>query len=582
MVKENNIKRLIIAVPIIGVILTSVILTNFFIKEMKTQYEIERSQLIIDEEKAIKSLVKNRVENTIKLLTKDYQDAIEKEKEEVKNTIDIAYKIIEDVYYEFNYLSNEKILEKIKARLKPLRFYENLSGYYFVFKKDGTNVFHPYVSSIEGKNFKNIENHNAKNIIKTFLDTLDGKDEGFVKWDWYKPNEFEMKTKVGYIKVFEPLKIFVGSAKYEEDLISNTKKHVQSLLNIITFENDAYIFAYNQAGTTISHAKKTLLGKNRWMLNTGGRYMVQEIVQKAKREDGAFIRYLATYNPKTKRPAEKISYVKNFDIFNWALGSGEYTYSIVESIKKKEKQLKEKQDRVVYQVVLLSFLFTFISSIIMLIISNKVTSIFSKYRKHLEKVNDTLELKVKYRTKELEESKEKLKRMALHDPLTDLYNRRYFDTIIEELISLSIRNKEPLCLILLDIDHFKKINDSYGHDVGDMVLKKLAKELLAVLRDSDVITRIGGEEFAIVFPKTKISGAYKTSEKIREIIENLKIKIDEETTISFTISIGVAVFDESIDKNTHTMIKRADKALYKAKNSGRNKVVVYDENEGEK
>jgi len=255
MIKENNIKQLIIAVPIIGVILTSIILTNFFISEMKNQYEIERAQLIIDEEKAIKSLVKNRVENTIKLITKDYQDAIAKEKKEIKNTIDIAYRIIEDVYYEFNHLSNEKILEKVKARLRPLRFYENLSGYYFVFKDDGTNIFHPHIRSLEGENFKNVEDHDAKNVIKSFLNTLKNKDEGFVKWDWYKPKEFNRKTKLGYLKRFEPLKIFVGSAKYEEDLILNTKRKVQNLLNIITFENSAYVFAYNQAGTTISHLK---------------------------------------------------------------------------------------------------------------------------------------------------------------------------------------------------------------------------------------------------------------------------------------------------------------------------------------
>ena len=581
MIRENRIRKLIIAVPIIGVILTSVILTNFFISEMKNQYELEKKQLIIEEEKAIRSLVKNRVNNTIKLLTKDYQDAIEKEKNEIKNTINIAYKIIEDVYYEFKHLSDEEILEKIKNRLKPLRFYENLSGYYFVFKEDGTNIFHPYIKSLEGKNFKKLDNHDGKETIKGFLKALENKNEGFATWNWYKPNGFEQQKKIGYLKKFEPLKIFVGSAKYEEDLIKNTKKHIQSLLNIIGFENDGYIFAYNNAGTTIAHAKESLVGKNRWNLNSGGRYMVKEIVKKSKRAEGAFIRYIATYNPKTKKPGEKISYVRNFKPLNWAIGSGEYTSSIVKSIKKKQKELKEKEDRVIYHVILLSALFTFISSIIMLIISNKVTDIFSKYKNHLKHVNESLELKVQHRTKELEESKEKLRRMALHDPLTDLYNRRYFDTVIEELLSLSIRKNESLSLVLIDIDHFKKINDTYGHDVGDMVLIELAKQLKELLRHSDVITRIGGEEFAIVFPNTETLGAYKTGEKIREKIEKLQIKIDKETSIKFTISIGITAFDKNLDKDANTIIKRADKALYEAKHAGRNKVIVY-EDKGEK
>ena len=132
---------------------------------------------------------------------------------------------------------------------------------------------------------------------------------------------------------------------------------------------------------------------------------------------------------------------------------------------------------------------------------------------------------------------------------------------------------------MLDIDKFKNINDNYGHDIGDEVLKRLADNLLSLLRQSDVITRIGGEEFAIVFPNTSIDGAYKTSEKIRKAVENLEIKIKENILISFTVSIGIAVFDENIDKDVHSILKRADIALYKAKDTGRNKVVIFNENE---
>ncbi|WP_228200588.1 GGDEF domain-containing protein [Arcobacter peruensis] len=167
--------------------------------------------------------------------------------------------------------------------------------------------------------------------------------------------------------------------------------------------------------------------------------------------------------------------------------------------------------------------------------------------------------------------------MALRDPLTNLYNRRYFEHTIEKLISLAIRRKEKLCLLMLDIDKFKNINDTYGHDIGDEVLKKLADNLLELLRNSDVITRMGGEEFAIVFPNTPIEAGYQTADKIRKVIENLKIEVKKDILISFTVSIGITLFDENKDKDVHSLLKRADIALYEAKDSGRNKVVIFNE-----
>lgn len=576
MITESNIRKIIILLPVFGVLFTSIILTNFYIYEMKNQYKFEKEQLIDLEKQKIKEHVKEHVDNTIILLENNYKNILDKEKKEIKNTVDIAYKIIEDTYEEYIDFSNEYILEQIKARLKPLRFYKNHSGYYFIFDTEGTNVFHPYYPKLEGVNFNNLKKHDAKVVIKSFLDLVRKKKEGFVSWKWYKPNEKVRKNKIGYLKRFDDLEIFVASAKYEEDILNEAKKELQSLLNIITFDKNGYIFAYDKLGNTISHSKKTLLGKNRWTLNRNGRYLVQEIISKANREEGGYIRYLSTYNPSTQKAGEKISYVKNYDTFNWAIGSGEYTDEIVSSIFKKQKELKNKLDLLIENILVISVLITFFSVFVMLIISNKLKDIFEAYKNRIIEINKSLEKKVKKRTRELENSKEKLKRMALHDPLTDLHNRRYFDTMMKNLLSTSQRSREPLCLILLDIDHFKKVNDTYGHDVGDIVLKELATTLKYMLRESDIIARVGGEEFAIIFPSTNLEGAYKISEKIREKVENLEIKIKEKTPIKFTISIGLSVFDKKVDKTTETIAKRADKALYEAKNSGRNRVVIFN------
>jgi len=127
---------------------------------------------------------------------------------------------------------------------------------------------------------------------------------------------------------------------------------------------------------------------------------------------------------------------------------------------------------------------------------------------------------------------------------------------------------------MIDIDNFKKINDTYGHDVGDEVLKFLSQNLIKYLRQSDVIARLGGEEFAVLLPDSNIEHAKNKAEDIRKNIERLEIKLEDETVIKFTVSIGVSSYDLAKGSEFNALLKKSDEALYKAKESGRNTVVV--------
>jgi diguanylate cyclase (GGDEF)-like protein len=126
---------------------------------------------------------------------------------------------------------------------------------------------------------------------------------------------------------------------------------------------------------------------------------------------------------------------------------------------------------------------------------------------------------------------------------------------------------------MLDIDHFKKINDTYGHKCGDLVLKKLAATCQQVLREVDIIGRIGGEEFAILLPETDKEQAIEVAERLREAIGNAEVAIENGRPVRFTASIGVTSLTGE-DKNMDVLLNIADKALYQAKNAGRNKVVA--------
>ena len=169
------------------------------------------------------------------------------------------------------------------------------------------------------------------------------------------------------------------------------------------------------------------------------------------------------------------------------------------------------------------------------------------------------------------ESLEKhLKHLASTDPMTELMNRRsFFDTCNKVMIESSAKDTELACLII-DIDHFKNINDTYGHDMGDKVIKTIAKLMINNTRTVDFIGRIGGEEFAILMPNTDVESAYQIADRLRDNISKEKMALDGKD-IYVTVSIGLSYLTHA-DKSIHTIIKRADTALYEAKQSGRNQI----------
>jgi diguanylate cyclase (GGDEF)-like protein len=166
-----------------------------------------------------------------------------------------------------------------------------------------------------------------------------------------------------------------------------------------------------------------------------------------------------------------------------------------------------------------------------------------------------------------------LRATNLTDAMTGLHNRRFLEEYAETLVSSSQRRKSQLAILMLDLDYFKMVNDTYGHDAGDSVLKALAKTLQSSVRSSDLVIRYGGEEFLIIMQDAKASDADRVAEKIRSAVEALKIQLSG-TVLQKTISIGIADFPG--DSETFWQaVKYADVAMYNAKESGRNRVVRF-------
>ncbi len=168
---------------------------------------------------------------------------------------------------------------------------------------------------------------------------------------------------------------------------------------------------------------------------------------------------------------------------------------------------------------------------------------------------------------------QELKRQATTDYLTGLYNRRFFFELTEKSFSESIRHKRPLSLIMIDIDFFKKINDKYGHPIGDIIIEFVATKAGSLLRKEDAIARVGGEEFAILLPSTDINAAELIAKKIRTSIDESSIEGEWKGFIEPKVSVGVSIISPE-DKEFYSLYNRADKALYQAKKDGRNTVRI--------
>ncbi len=173
---------------------------------------------------------------------------------------------------------------------------------------------------------------------------------------------------------------------------------------------------------------------------------------------------------------------------------------------------------------------------------------------------------------EIKEKEKQLFTQATRDPLTNCYNRRQFEELANKEIYKASRNSMVFTVAMIDADHFKNVNDTYGHATGDIVLKELAECCRKTLRESDIVARYGGEEFVILLPETSVEHAYTVCDRLREKIAEIEVSGVNGETVSFTVSMGLA--ESSVAADINSILTVADEALYIAKQTGRNRVVI--------
>ena len=168
---------------------------------------------------------------------------------------------------------------------------------------------------------------------------------------------------------------------------------------------------------------------------------------------------------------------------------------------------------------------------------------------------------------------DRLQDLAAMDPLTDIYNRRFGLNRLRDEFQRAQRNQLPLAVVMIDLDHFKNINDTYGHLMGDRVLIEVSKVVRDALRDEDILVRYGGEEMLMVLPGADLQTGISIADRVRRLIEDVQLSDDKGKRLPITASMGVSAIPRAFTENELQLIKAADDALYQAKAAGRNRVL---------
>lgn len=210
---------------------------------------------------------------------------------------------------------------------------------------------------------------------------------------------------------------------------------------------------------------------------------------------------------------------------------------------------------------------------------NGLVSVVVKRNAELLEIKRNLELKVKERTRELAQSNQTLKALALTDTLTGLPNRRHLFEVLDVILKEAKENTLPTSGLMIDLDNFKEVNDNFGHEMGDKVLKEFSTALKDTLRTSDLAARLGGDEFFVLLPDTNLEGAKTLAENLISVIRKLSIQVGRRSTDKWlsSVSIGIATISPSEITNANDFMRRADMAVYQAKDAGKNCIKFYNE-----
>lgn len=545
-------------------------------------------------------------------------------KENIRNRTNEALNIAWNIYDKFKEIRpDNEIKQMIKEALRPIR-YSDGKGYLFINRLDGVRILDPVFPESEGQNILNLQDDRGNFVAKEEIKVITRDGEGFVTGFWKKPSKQTgiLYPKISFVKLFKPFNWFIGTGEYLDDAERRIQQDIFDMVSAIHIgiKNDQYLFIHDFDGVMLANGENPdLVGKNLWELeDSQGKKVVREQVDLAKKlPEGVFL-YQHWLLGKIGKMSEKLTFVMAILDWEWVVGASVFTDEIRDTMARKEEELKRQvRERIItiaiaiFSIILLAlFILSILASQMyrsysvfssffekasseyseidldqldysefrdLAVMGNKMLQERTRMENGIREMNDLLQNRVQDQTREfqdlheniesrIEERTMKLKKLTDTDGLTGLYNRRYVFGTLDTLVGDKRAKGKDLSVIMLDLDNFKRINDTYGHLFGDRVLEKVGETIMAQARSSDLAGRYGGEEFIVALPGTDLENGVLVAERIREGVKNIDLGVKD---LIVTISGGVA---QMKDETTTELVDRADKLLYKAKKKGRNRI----------
>ncbi|MCK4737837.1 MAG: cache domain-containing protein [Sulfurimonas sp.] len=576
MIKEKTFLNIITYAPLffIPIFVATIIIFSYQIYSQSFESgikELEKNLLNIE-----KKATKDKVIDMSDLIVYKKSKIKDKLTSRVKARVNMAFVIANNIYKKYKDTKTEKeIKDIIKTTLKALVWNRGES---FIWILDYNGVFNlapEYLKHLEGSSVLELQDSTERYVIKEEIAICKEKGEGFIRDTSTKPNKDINKQyeQVAFVKAFGHYDWYFGSAEYLDTATEKTDKELFSMLEKVDNIGNNYIFVINTKGDIlVNRYIPQFVGKNINIMDKLVKDTIETSIKSLKNKNNTAYFY-DWYNKISDKVEKKYAYLQKVPNTDWIIGSGFYLSDIENSLMKQKVNMLEiysSNSKYMFYIAILAIILALIVSFF---ISQKIKKSFAQYKAsicdktdELKELNHTLELKVIKRTTELEKIKDDFEKLATTDALTKIHNRYSLMNMISVEISRSHRYDTPLSIIMYDVDFFKKVNDTYGHDIGDIVLISLSNLVKKNLRDIDIIGRYGGEEFLIILPNTVLDDAQLFAERLRKEVDEYSF----ETVDNITVSIGIAELQPNEDEDQ--LFKRVDKLLYKSKNGGRNKI----------
>ncbi len=533
-------------------------------------------------------------ENVAKSLEDFKKESLLRHKKELKNIIDVVHCMMEEAYPKNT--NDPKEIERCKetllTRINQLRY--GKQNYIFVVDYNATVLSHPFIA--KGEDMSDVADIKGNPIVPRLIEVARKKGEGFTHYWWKKNNGGDtLYEKLSYSRDCKHWSMVVGTGVYIDDIEKEIQRRkeelfaqLRSMMKETRIGKTGYIYIFDE-NRMIIHPNSNIDDMNfKKLPNPGkGTFIYDDLVKAAK--GSGVLHY------KWDKPSDKGNYI--YDKISWIKYVPSMNLYVVSSayVSELEEISTDLHNKIIYLGLAILILSLLLSTLYLHRLFRPIhelsltadiiakgdyklrTKIYSDdeigvLANNFNLMVDRLEEQIKNLDQKVKKKTEALRKLAITDPLTKLYNRRYFSEISTKIFDMAEREGEKLSVMMLDIDKFKNINDTYGHQVGDQVIITLSKIINEIKRESDIVCRYGGEEFIMLLPKTSKEGALDLAQRIRIAIEKHEIILKEKNqTVKFTVSLGVSEIDYTKDKEIEDVIRRADNAMYIAKREGRNR-----------